>query len=129
VLLLPPPGRHFYDAHRAIRSYGGRFVPETLMYALEELEGACSTIIPSEGFRTEIEYYLKEYAGRPTPLTFCRNISRDLSCRVYLKREDLLHSGAHKLNNALGQALLARHMGRAGSLPRQVQASTVWRPR
>ena len=93
--------------------YGGRFVPETLMYALEELEGACSTIIPSEGFRTEIEYYLKEYAGRPTPLTFCRNISRDLSCRVYLKREDLLHSGAHKLNNALGQALLARHMGKS----------------
>jgi tryptophan synthase beta chain len=93
--------------------YGGRFVPETLMYALKELEEACLTIIPSEGFRTEIEYYLKEYAGRATPLTFCRNISRDLSCRVYLKREDLLHSGAHKLNNALGQGLLARHMGKS----------------
>jgi tryptophan synthase beta chain len=93
--------------------YGGMFVPETLMFALEELEEAYTTIIPSEGFRTDIEYYLREYAGRPTPLTFCRNISRDLSCRVYLKREDLLHSGAHKLNNALGQALLARHMGKS----------------
>jgi tryptophan synthase beta chain len=89
------------------------FVPETLMFALEELKEAYTIIVPSEGFRTKIEYYLKEYAGRMTPLTYCRNISDDLSCRVYLKREDLLHSGAHKLNNALGQALLARHMGKS----------------
>ncbi len=82
------------------------------MFALEELEEAYTTIVPSENFRNEMEYYLKEYAGRETPLTFCRNISRDLSCRVYLKREDLLHSGAHKLNNALGQAVLTRLMGK-----------------
>jgi tryptophan synthase beta chain len=93
-------------------SYGGRFVPETLMSALEELEEAYTRIVPSESFRKEMEYYLKEYAGRETPLTFCRNISRDLCCRVYLKREDLLHSGAHKLNNALGQAVLTRLMGK-----------------
>ena len=92
--------------------YGGRFVPETLMAALEELDEAYRTIVPSAGFRKEMDYYLQEYAGRETPLTFCRNMSRDLSCRVYLKREDLLHSGAHKLNNALGQALLSRFMGK-----------------
>ncbi|NYT16571.1 MAG: tryptophan synthase subunit beta [Methanomicrobiales archaeon] len=92
--------------------YGGRFVPETLMAALEELDEAYRTIVPSADFRNEMEYYLQEYAGRETPLTFCRNLSRDLSCRVYLKREDLLHSGAHKLNNALGQALLSRFMGK-----------------
>jgi tryptophan synthase beta chain len=92
--------------------YGGRFVPETLMAALEELDEAYRTIVPSAGFRKEMDYYLQEYAGRETPLTFCRNMSRDLSCRVYLKREDLLHSGAHKLNNALGQALLTRFMGK-----------------
>ena len=92
--------------------YGGRFVPETLMGALEELDAAYRTIVPSAGFRKEMDYYLQEYAGRETPLTYCRNMSRDLSCRVYLKREDLLHSGAHKLNNALGQALLTRFMGK-----------------
>lgn len=92
--------------------YGGQFVPESLMSALDELEEAHRTIVPSKEFRKEMEYYLREYAGRPTPLTFCRNMSKDLSCRVYLKREDLLHSGAHKLNNALGQALLTKFMGK-----------------
>ena len=92
--------------------YGGQFVPETLMFALEELDEAYRTIVPSGPFQDELSYYLQEYAGRATPLTFCRNMSRDLSCRIYLKREDLLHSGAHKMNNALGQALLARTMGK-----------------
>jgi len=94
-------------------AYGGRFVPETLMAALEELDHAFRTIVPGEEFKAEMNYYLHEYAGRRTPLTHCRNVSRDLGCRVYLKREDLLHSGAHKLNNALGQALLARFMGKS----------------
>lgn len=92
--------------------YGGRFVPETLMAALGELEQGFRTIVPGKEFREEMRYYLHEYAGRRTPLTFCRNVSRDFGCRVYLKREDLLHSGAHKLNNALGQALLAKFMGK-----------------
>jgi tryptophan synthase beta chain len=92
--------------------YGGSYVPETLMVALGELDAAYRTIVPSAAFRNEMDYYLQEYAGRATPLTFCRNMSRDICCRVYLKREDLLHSGAHKLNNALGQALLARFMGK-----------------
>lgn len=93
--------------------YGGCFVPETLMAALEELESGFKTIVPGSEFQAEMNYYLHEYAGRMTPLTYCRNVSRDLGCRVYLKREDLLHSGAHKLNNALGQALLAKLMGKS----------------
>ncbi len=93
--------------------YGGRYVPETLVAALEELEEAYRNLVPDPAFREELQYYLCEYAGRETPLTFCRNMSKDLSCRVYLKREDLLHSGAHKLNNALGQALLTKFMGKS----------------
>lgn len=92
--------------------YGGCFVPETLMGALEELESAYQNIFPSQAFQDEYTKYLTTFAGRETPLTYCRNMSSDIGCRVYLKREDLLHSGAHKLNNALGQALLARHMGK-----------------
>jgi tryptophan synthase beta chain len=92
--------------------YGGCYVPETLMAALEELEEAYLTILPDRRFQEELSGYLSEYAGRETPLTFCRNMSADIGCKVYLKREDLLHSGAHKLNNALGQALLAKYMGK-----------------
>ncbi|UUX92575.1 tryptophan synthase subunit beta [Methanoplanus endosymbiosus] len=93
-------------------SYGGRFVPETLMEALYELEKSYQAICGEESFRRELDFYLKEYAGRETPLTFCRNMSEDLGCRIYLKREDLMHGGAHKLNNTLGQAILAKHMGK-----------------
>ena len=95
-----------------IGEYGGCFVPETLMDALEELERAYLTIVPDNKFQAELTEYLTTFAGRKTPLTFCRNFSQDIGCRVYLKREDLLHSGAHKLNNALGQALLAKYMGK-----------------
>jgi len=92
--------------------YGGCFVPETLMAALEELEHAYLTILPELSFQEELNRYNAEFSGRETPLTYCRHMSGDLGCRVYLKREDLLHSGAHKLNNALGQALLAKYMGK-----------------
>ncbi|KAF1078456.1 tryptophan synthase subunit beta [Methanogenium sp. MK-MG] len=92
--------------------YGGQFVPETLMAAVTALEKGRNVICPTQEFRDELSFYLKEYAGRETPLTFCRNVSDDMGCKVYLKREDLLHSGAHKLNNTLGQGLLARHMGK-----------------
>jgi len=95
-----------------IGEYGGCFVPETLMNALEELERAYLTILPEKAFQSDLTEYMTTFAGRETPLTFCKNISRDLGCRVYLKREDLLHSGAHKLNNAMGQALLAKYMGK-----------------
>jgi len=92
--------------------YGGQYVPETLMSALLELESAYKRASTDEKFQKELDYYLTEYAGRPTPLTYCKNVSGELGCRVYLKREDLLHGGAHKLNNTLGQALLARYMGK-----------------
>jgi len=92
--------------------YGGRYVPETLMGALIELESAYSTIKKDRGFVRELFALQKEYAGRETPLTFCPNASQELGCRIYLKREDLVHGGSHKLNNTLGQALLAKRMGK-----------------
>ena len=92
--------------------FGGQFVSEALMGALAELEEAFQRFGNDPAFLSALESYLAEFAGRPTPLTFCRNLSQDLGCRVYLKREDLLHGGAHKLNNTLGQALLAKFMGK-----------------
>jgi len=92
--------------------YGGQFVPETLMNALIELEGAYNEAAHDKKFAQELAAYQSEYAGRPTPLTFCENMSKDLGLRVYLKREDLVHGGSHKLNNTLGQALLAKRMGK-----------------
>ena len=90
--------------------FGGKFVPETLMSALGELEQEYSKAKKDKKFRQELEYYLKEYAGRPTPLYLAGNLSGKFGAKIYLKREDLLHTGAHKINNTLGQALLARRM-------------------
>jgi tryptophan synthase beta chain len=92
--------------------FGGQFVSEALMGALTELEEAFQRVGNDPAFLSALESYLAGFAGRPTPLTFCTNLSQDLGCRVYLKREDLLHGGAHKLNNTLGQALLAKFMGK-----------------
>jgi tryptophan synthase beta chain len=92
--------------------YGGQYVPETLMNALIELEDAYAKATRDPAFGRELAAYQSEYAGRPTPLTFCENMSRDLGFKVYLKREDLVHGGSHKLNNTLGQALLAKRMGK-----------------
>lgn len=92
--------------------YGGVFVPETLISALEELEDAYFSIVKSKKFKTELSQILKDYAGRPTPLYFAKNLSERLGIKIYLKREDLLHGGAHKGNNALGQGLLAKYMGK-----------------
>jgi tryptophan synthase beta chain len=93
--------------------YGGQYVPETLMPALAELEEAWRSAQDDPAFRAELEALLRDYAGRPTPLYRARRLSEALGHAVYLKREDLLHTGAHKLNNALGQALLARRMGKS----------------
>jgi len=92
--------------------YGGQYVPETLMAALLELEEAYFRISRDPAFNARLSELQKEYAGRPTPLTFCANASEKLGCRIYLKREDLVHGGSHKLNNTLGQALLAKAMGK-----------------
>src|SRR3989344_3974063 len=92
--------------------FGGIFVPETLIKALEELEDAFLKLKDDKKFNDDLNKLLEEYAGRPTKLTFCRNLSKRLGCKIYLKREDLLHTGAHKINNALGQALLAKYLGK-----------------
>jgi tryptophan synthase beta chain len=102
----PDAGGHFGP-------YGGRYVPEVLMAPIEELERAWFAARDDAAFQAELRGLLHSYAGRPTPLYFARRLSETLGgARIYLKREDLLHTGAHKINNALGQALLARRMGK-----------------
>jgi len=92
--------------------YGGKFVPETLMPALEELERSYVKICKNRKFQIELQKLLRDYAGRPTPLYYAKRLSAQVGAKVYLKREDLLLGGAHKINNTLGQALLAKHMGK-----------------
>lgn len=94
------------------RSFGGKFVPEVLMPALDELEQAYRDLKTDAGFQAELLETLHNYAGRPTPLTFAPQLSRQIGARIFLKREDLTHTGAHKINNAIGQILLARRMGK-----------------
>ncbi len=94
-------------------AYGGRYVPETLVAALDELTLAYPRVTGGADFRSELELLLSTYAGRPTPLTFAGRASEELGgARIFLKREDLAHTGAHKINNVLGQCLLARYMGK-----------------
>lgn len=92
--------------------FGGCFVPELLMPPLQELEEAMRDIMPSPTFKEELYDLLRNFAGRETPLTYCPTLSKRLGFSLWLKREDLLHTGAHKVNNTLGQALLAKHMGK-----------------
>ena len=104
--MQPDAGGHF-------GAYGGQFVPETLMPALKEVEAAYLAAKDDPAFQAEFRHYLADYAGRPTPLYFAERLTKTLGgAKVYLKREDLLHTGAHKLNNTLGQVLLARRMGK-----------------
>ncbi|RME57250.1 MAG: pyridoxal-phosphate dependent enzyme, partial [Caldilineae bacterium] len=94
--------------------YGGKYVPETLMPALDELEEAYLQAKGDADFQAELSYLHRTYVGRPTPLTYARRLSAHLGgAQIYLKREDLAHSGAHKINNALGQALLVKRMGKS----------------
>src|SRR5580693_5814678 len=94
-------------------AYGGRYVPETLMAALEELEHAYTEAKEDPVFQAELFSLLKDFAGRPTPLYFAKRLTESLGgAKIYIKREDLLHTGAHKINNALGQGLLAKRMGK-----------------
>jgi tryptophan synthase beta chain len=101
------------DQHGHFGQYGGRYVPETLMHPLQELEAEYFRAQHDAEFQRELQYYLKEFCGRPTPLYFAERLTRELGgAKIYLKREDLLHTGAHKINNAIGQILLARRMGK-----------------
>lgn len=94
--------------------FGGQYVPETLMTPLEELEAAYHKLKDDPDFQRELQYYLRDYIGRPTPLYYAANLSRELGkgVKVYLKREDLCHTGAHKINNTIGQGLMAKRMGK-----------------
>ena len=93
--------------------FGGQYVPETVMNALIELENAYSEVVNDKEFNDKYRYYLKYYTGRPSPLYYAENMTQDLGgAKIYLKREDLNHTGAHKINNALGQVLLAKRMGK-----------------
>jgi len=103
--------RREFPARGKFGKYGGQFVPETLMAALNELEEAYNEARNDPQFHMELQYYLAEYAGRPTPLYYAENLTKMLGgAKIYLKREDLAHGGAHKINNTLGQALLAKRM-------------------
>ena len=92
--------------------FGGQYVPETLMPILKELEATYSKYRFDKEFWAEVNYYLKDYVGRENPLYFAKNISDELGAKIYLKREDLNHTGAHKVNNVIAQGLLAKKMGK-----------------
>jgi len=101
------------DAHGRFGPYGGRFVPETLMHALEQLTHAYTSAQEDPEFRKHLDYYLRQYVGRPSPLWFAERLTQEAGgARIFLKREDLNHTGAHKINNCIGQALLTRRMGK-----------------
>jgi tryptophan synthase beta chain len=101
------------DAAGHFGQFGGRYVPETLVYPLQQLEEEYFRALQDPAFQQELDYYLREFVGRPTPLYRAARLTEELGgARIYLKREDLLHTGAHKINNALGQVLLARRMGK-----------------
>ena len=101
------------DAAGRFGPYGGRYVPETLVYPLQQLEEEYFRAQQDSEFQRELDYYLREFCGRPTPLYFAQRLTEDLGgAKIYLKREDLLHTGAHKINNAMGQILLAKRMGK-----------------
>ena len=109
--------------------HGGQYLPETLMNAVIELEDAYNRCKDDPEFNAELSELLNEYAGRPSRLYFARRMTQDLGgAKIYLKREDLNHTGAHKINNVLGQALLAKKWAKRASLPRRGRASTGWPP-
>jgi tryptophan synthase beta chain len=102
------------DEHGRFGEFGGRYVPETLMTAIEELDAAYESAKADPAFETEMRAMLRDFAGRPTPLYFAANLTRELGgARIFLKREDLAHTGAHKINNAVGQGLLTKRLGKS----------------
>ena len=112
-LRLKPQKLSRYPLNGKYGKYGGRFIPEVLMQAVTELEAAYREAQADKEFKEELNYYLSEYAGRPTSLYLAQNLTREVDgAKIYLKREDLAHGGAHKINNTLGQALLAKRMGK-----------------
>ncbi|MBN2964768.1 tryptophan synthase subunit beta [Sulfurospirillum sp. T05] len=111
-MYIPKPSPFDPDHNGHFGIFGGRYVPETLMPVLCELDEAYRALRFDKDFWMEVDYYFKEYVGRPSPLYFANNLSEELGARVYLKREDLNHTGAHKINNTIVQGLLAKRLGK-----------------
>ncbi len=111
-MYIPSPSKFDPDENGHFGIFGGRYVPETLMPALLELNEEYKKIRFDKDFWSEVDYYLKDYIGRPSPLYYANNISEELGARIYLKREDLNHTGAHKVNNVIAQGLMAKRLGK-----------------
>lgn len=111
-MYIPKISKFDPDANGHFGLFGGRYVPETLMPVLLELEKEYTHLRFDEAFWSEVDYYFKDYVGRPSPLYFAHNISLELGAKVYLKREDLNHTGAHKINNTIAQGLIAKKLGK-----------------
>ncbi|MCK9473563.1 tryptophan synthase subunit beta [Sulfurimonas sp.] len=110
-MYIPKPSKFDPNTNGHFGMFGGRYVPETLMPALLKLEQEYNNIRFDKDFWTEVDYYLKDYVGRPSPLYYAKNISEELGAKIYLKREDLNHTGAHKINNVIAQGLMAKRLG------------------
>jgi len=110
-MYIPTPSKYDPDDNGHFGIFGGRYVPETLMPALLKLREEYDIIRFDKDFWSEVDYYLKDYVGRPSPLYYAANISKELGAKVYLKREDLNHTGAHKVNNVIAQGLMAKRLG------------------
>ncbi len=110
-MYIPKASKYDPDKNGHFGIFGGRYVPETLMPALLQLKEEYESIRFDEDFWKEVHYYLKDYVGRPSPLYFAENISKELGAKIYLKREDLNHTGAHKVNNVIAQGLMAKRLG------------------
>ncbi len=111
-MYIPKPSKYDPDELGHFGIFGGRYVPETLMPVLEELKKDYESVRFDKDFWAEVDYYYKKYVGRPSPLYFAKNLSKDLGAKVYLKREDLNHTGAHKINHTVAQAILAKRLGK-----------------
>ncbi|MEO1938869.1 MAG: pyridoxal-phosphate dependent enzyme, partial [Sulfurimonas sp.] len=110
-MYIPTPSKFDPDDNGHFGIFGGRYVPETLMPALLKLREEYDLIRFDKDFWSEVDYYLKDYVGRPSPLYYAANISEELGAKVYFKREDLNHTGAHKVNNVIAQGLMAKRLG------------------
>ena len=111
-MYIPSPSQFDPDENGHFGIFGGRYVPETLMPVLLELKEEYEKIRFDEDFWSDVDYYLKDYVGRPSPLYYAANLSKELSAKIYLKREDLNHTGAHKVNNVIAQGLIAQRLGK-----------------
>ncbi len=110
-MYIPTPSKYDPDENGHFGIFGGRYVPETLMPALLQLKEEYEAIRFDKDFWKEVDYYLKDYVGRPSPLFYAENISKEIGAKIYLKREDLNHTGAHKVNNVIAQGLMAKRLG------------------